>query len=156
MKTVLLTWGIALALSIISMLHPLAAVAQSQKDCTGGSGLYSCDFKNEMGHVAPGSLDLSLTQNFPSFDVSIAMNATSLFLSGDCDCGVKGNLGNDQPLKNTKEVKCLGSGQGFDALLVGKIAGNPTTGKVKGQLHLWNVNTTSPSASAWIYECERQ
>jgi hypothetical protein len=152
-KTAILTLGTAIALSFISMLHPLTAVAQSQKDCTRGSGLYSCDFKNEAGHMALGFLGLSLTQNFSAFNASILPgNATSLFLSGDCDCGVKGNLGNDKPLKSTKEVTCLGSDKNFDALLVGKIVGNPNTRKVKGQLHLWNINATTPSA--WIYECK--
>jgi hypothetical protein len=142
------------------MISPADVAAQSPpQDCTAGDGFYTCTYKNKAGNVFPGSLDLSLSQNFSTFAAAIspATNATSLSFSGLCDCGVRGNVKNDDPLKDTKEVKCLGFGGGFDALLVGRVAGNPNkpaTLKTKGQLHLFPpINSTFPS-SGWVYDCK--
>jgi hypothetical protein len=153
MKTSLLTWGTALALSFGSFFTPSVDAA---KDCSTGSGFYSCDFKDEAKAVSQGSLLLSFNNFNAVFQVS---NGAGLSAFGDCNCQLQGTTkDNNKPLKDNTSIICASSSTPLTTL-VGKISGNPNkpeTLKVKGQVHqfLQNSNATGVQPVGYLFDCK--
>lgn len=143
MRTSLFTWGAALTLSFSAFLTPLTANAA--KDCTIGSGFYSCDFKDEEGVVSQGNLFLSTGVVNSTFDVYTGIEGDF----GPCNCQLTGTVkDNDKPPKDNTSIICAGNN--WQTSLVGKISGNPTkleTLKVKGQAHFFN------GTGSYLFDC---
>lgn len=153
MRTLLFVLGMAIALSFGSFFKPHVSSAQSApKDCTAGDGFYSCNFKDETGDGMLGSLTLSSNHNSSSGFFSANLNGS--IYSGLCECGLRGSMKNNRPLKENKELLCIGSGKDSQTALAGRVAGNPNNRRAYGQLQLFPFNSTIQSSPGYLFSCK--
>ena len=150
----------AVVLSYALFLTPAASNAQvAAKDCTAGSGVYSCQFKDEAGDVSSGLLVLNQNSSSLGF---LSTRVGNQSVNGLCACGLQGSVDDKDLPQRNKEVLCSDFQSTTPFALAGKISGNPTKsagGKFGGELQIFNFKLAFNSTSAnggFLFDCNRQ